>query len=496
MSQDKVHTSSGVSRLGREIIADIERDLWPQGKLPSLRSLEGRYGVSRQTIHRAMQALVASKTLEQRPPSRGYFVKGATQRAGPNAGVSASERISRDLKRRVLQGEFQLAGALPTCKVLQNSYRVSYATIRKALLALVAEGILQRTGSRFRIAEPIDKQRNARGIYLAGARQTLGMRITKWSLDVIAGIERHTRDLGWEAPRYLLIDTATSDEFSSKAPSAEDVAGFIVMHPWGILGRLRMIAAPQRFPYVVIDPGESYSPELRRQFSREEAGYWLCADNQAAGRAIGAHFAAQGHRRIAFLSHLRRDTYRWIAYRLQGLSHFYREADTSLTVLAPPQNASLSAPTRELIDGIERLNKQYVRRSDLPSAAVRMAAAELSYLQSLLSAQAGAEPLFAEALAQKDITAWVCVNDDLALIAREFLLRAGANPGGDIALAGFDNSMHARASDLTSYDFNLQQMGYAAVRCLVRPDLYARAANHANTIEGELMMRGSTRGAP
>jgi DNA-binding LacI/PurR family transcriptional regulator len=246
----------------------------------------------------------------------------------------------------------------------------------------------------------------------------------------------------------------------------------------------------------VVDPSDSYTVEASRTFAKDEPAFWLCTDNRAAGHAMGAHLRARGHRRIAFISQLPPPRHRWIECRLAGLSDFFAEIDGGMTVFTRERpRESLLGEERAMLSEIKRLRRFYAGRKGLPAAVTATVTGDLFSLNSMLSAAVEAEPLFEAALARKDITAWVCCNDDLALIAREYLFGAGVRPGRDIALAGFDNTLHARASDITSYDFALRTLGYAAVQCLVRPHFFPPAARGVKRIQGGLVGRGSTGGS-
>jgi len=68
----------------------------------------------------------------------------------------------------------------------------------------------------------------------------------------------------------------------------------------------------------------------------------------------------------------------------------------------------------------------------------------------------------------RNITAWIAVNDELALACMDVLAGARIRIPGRVAVAGFDDGFEASEHKLTSYNFN----GRAALSALVNHVLY------------------------
>ena len=85
MPEKVLHTESSsplYAQLMEQIRYDILRGAYPAGvKIPTEHELEGRYGVSRVTVRRALQELTASGLLE-RKQGKGTFVVQQKQEAG------------------------------------------------------------------------------------------------------------------------------------------------------------------------------------------------------------------------------------------------------------------------------------------------------------------------------------------------------------------------------------------------------------------------------
>jgi DNA-binding FadR family transcriptional regulator len=493
MAQPPDNTSSAAAYLCRAIRNDIEHRSRPSGKLPSLRALANQYGLSRMTVQRALQRLLAEGLLERRPPRRGYWVRTSEAISPATDVAGATQRLYRTLRDRILRGDFRPEDTLPLQKSLRHRYRVSRGTVHNALAILAADGLIERTGSRFRIPQSLTADSGARRVHIVhGGGEQSPMRLDPWSLEILAGAEHHIHKSGWAPPRYVSAARAGNDAEAGGIDSG-DVAGYIVVQHWRALRPVQTTARANRLPYVVADTADAYDQMASRAFTSDEPAFWICTDNVAAGRAVGTHLRLRGHCRIAFISHLPLDTLRWLNNRLIGLQGCFPESDGRLSIFShkrPPQ--STPGQQRPMIPEIRRMQRFYRQRTEAPLSVTTAVIGDLFDLDSMARAGAEAAPLFDTALARKDITAWVCCNDELGLLARQYLLNRNIRPGADIALAAFDNTLYARANDITSYDFALRDLGYAAVQCLARPRYFPPAAQGPKRIEGELIMRGST----
>jgi DNA-binding LacI/PurR family transcriptional regulator len=88
----------------------------------------------------------------------------------------------------------------------------------------------------------------------------------------------------------------------------------------------------------------------------------------------------------------------------------------------------------------------------------KMADAELYYRS---------RELFAAALRNRAVTAWVLANDAVAVMARDYLSRRRIRVPRDISLIGFDDSVDAMKYRITSYNFNIAQVVHAMVHHVV-----------------------------
>lgn len=125
----------------RQIADDLRRriragDLSPGALMPSELALVNEHGVSRGTVRSALSLLVAEGLIEV-VRGQGRRVVGDGRAPAPRA---AYERIARDVRRRLDDGEFGPDQLLPSEATLVAEYGVSRNTVRRAYRQLVEAG--------------------------------------------------------------------------------------------------------------------------------------------------------------------------------------------------------------------------------------------------------------------------------------------------------------------------------------------------------------------
>jgi DNA-binding LacI/PurR family transcriptional regulator len=108
------------------------------------------------------------------------------------------------------------------------------------------------------------------------------------------------------------------------------------------------------------------------------------------------------------------------------------------------------------------------------------------------------EPLFARALRDRDITAWVISNDLTALSALGFLRSRRRRVPQEISVLGFDDIYEAFSAKMTSYSFNLPALMHAMLSYVLRPSSFRGKATHDSPfeVEGFVSQRGSSGRVP
>ena len=101
-------------------------------------------------------------------------------------------------------------------------------------------------------------------------------------------------------------------------------------------------------------------------------------------------------------------------------------------------------------------------------------------------------PLLKQALHHKELTAWVAVDDDTAMLILDFLRHHRQAVPENISLAGFDNTAEGARSGLTSYDFDFERFNYYVLRYLLEPERVQKSERQGTTPPPcRIVMRGS-----
>jgi DNA-binding transcriptional regulator YhcF (GntR family) len=107
-------------------------------------------------------------------------------------------------------------------------------------------------------------------------------------------------------------------------------------------------------------------------------------------------------------------------------------------------------------------------------------------------------PLFRKALENKTITAWVTANDYTATLALDYLKENKIRVPEDLSIISFDNTLDAMENQLTSYDFNLNGIVSIILRYALRPSSVS-SSRHKAVIEAEgtiIERRSTARSVP
>jgi len=131
----------------------------PGSLLPSESALCQDYGVTRNTVRRALAELAEDGLIET-VPGRGRVVRS------PNEPGSAAEhalprygRIAADLRAAIERGELAPGDVLPSEAALMKRHGVSRGTVRQALADLETAGLIESRPGKGRfvpISEPPD----------------------------------------------------------------------------------------------------------------------------------------------------------------------------------------------------------------------------------------------------------------------------------------------------------------------------------------------------
>jgi DNA-binding LacI/PurR family transcriptional regulator len=241
-------------------------------------------------------------------------------------------------------------------------------------------------------------------------------------------------------------------------------------HAEAIVGALAQYGKP----IAVTDEhtGVRVSPQAARGV---RVAVFPVASDEHAGEDIGRFLTGNGHRRVAFFTRNRFDT--WAMGRFRGVRSWFESAGLRDAVMlfdaAVPSEwgefrarVGASCEYQELMRGVANVGCVYGGRG---TAEVQEAGLQiLNYIWDDYAA-AYLVPCFRSAARDRDLTAWVCSNDEVGRAAMTFLRRERLTPGVDRTVVGFDDEIVSSGMGLTSYNFGVAAQAVACVRAVLLP---------------------------
>ncbi len=479
-------------------------------RLPPLRVLATRAGVSYPTMQRAVAALVRSSALSSRQGS-GVRLGSPADPVPPSASsLAGGVGPGRLLETQVLSGHWEPGRLLPPRKQLQAQFGMSARALRAALQELAANGYAAPWRRGYRVV-PFAGHTGARvvALVLRGGPDNEVVYPSSRTEDMLRSLEVECTRAG---VRLVLI---TADTISGRwgfpgsgsavlfRPSTvPGLQGYLV---WTaavddrMLAHLATLLRPTTYPVAVLDEGNARSPLAG--LLPYPAYFFALSRTPEHGRQVGRMLVRQGHRRVAWLS-VAPDSY-WATVRHAGLCRAFESAGMGEAVVSV-EGAAADMPTgasEELALFVRDLDRRAASRHRPRFESVtRMFHEDYETLRVMSERRARANryaPFFdtARRLSRENqCTAWVAASDDLALGALGYLRARGIRVPRDLAVVGFDDSREATEHALTSYNFSAAAYMHAMLRCVLgaAPSLSGRPDAAPTSFEGFVVERGTT----
>ncbi len=357
------------------------------------------------------------------------------------------------LKSDFRAGALDPFSRLPARKILADRHRVSTRTLHRALLALEADGVLERQGRtyRFKAGPPaapgsivilVTRCDNSGRLILDSERE----------LDFLKAAHTETRALRLElkvigfGPGGRLLDR--QGRKIPPAPGGRPVLGFLIS-TWlipdvhGILALLR----PYHLPISVW--WEHSSETLSKTRFPRNVVFFNSSFGQRPGALIAETLLGLGHTHVMFLSPFHASA--WSQQRLEGLRNRILKAPGG-RVMAVTDESHASPWSFQEEAWKELRGRNGSLAEDDPKVLRRKSRTMARRVKDML-AGAGASP---------EATAWVCVNDEVAetvyayLGTRQKKTRDGYTRDGKPApyLISFDNSAASYRLGIDSFAFD------------------------------------------
>lgn len=401
-------------------------DTWPPVKV-----LAGRFGCSRDTIGRALRALLDDDVIERF--GRSYRIRSARRHVSRGTLVLLARGHSR----------MRLLAAGPRMRRIVRTMEETSAHMNVRMLALPvvpARNRLSIPNQGLDELDRVQKHGSLLGIVVWGA--DIGSHAT------LLRVVRHS--LGRRVPVAVVEDG--SEALPSRAfPVSRRLRRFVLsttVECGRLAGRFLFDNGHRRVAYI--------SPYGDREWS--------------AGRLQGLREALDAAEGVSA-----------VVPFVERVS----EANVPLDDVIPE--------IRQAYESIRRLELVGRRLQTEINRSLKNARAYMNQVIALDHLSTALAPLFQRALDDTSLTTWVCANDTVAVSAQAFLRRAGRGVPDDISVMGFDDSDDALGADLTSYSPNHGAAIRAAIGFALNPQGRAYRSGWLKPIEieGYVVPRGS-----
>ena len=499
----------GVQKVIDYIRSELTSGRLRQGMLlPSRNELGRRLSLSADPIWRAMQKLKRDGVLAgvrgQRARVPSTSQEGPLFSRGRPAGVhTAVDVVAEQLKDDIITGAFPGGTAIPTCKELCGRYGASYGTLRKAINAVVNLDLLARKGRNFTVPAAALPAARASILFIWFSDKPY-LPTHEHDLSFIRALERECLRNSVALEKLIAgIDASGSVVLWRHRVSApveksivDSCVGVVYLVNWFASANTTVFnwLAHLGKPVSIMDwlgdwkapPALSGKPHI--QLLRSSV-------TKRPGFDAGRFLISLGHKRIAYFSPYGLE---WPAIRLQGIIDACALAGDSCRVT--PFIQSQVAAEHEFQNLIREKYLPMQPVLDSPQGFPVEYQAGLTHLVGIAWAECenathfnALLPLFEKALAQKQITAWVGCNDEVAIMAWSFLRSRQIAIPRKISIIGFGNTFEAAKVEITSYDLNHESAVGSIRTFLLRPGLASRIRKLARPlIEGFMIERGST----
>lgn len=439
-------------------------------RLPSVKAMAAAAHVSHITILKVVAALTREGIVTS-APSRGVSIAIHPASANsPPSEPAARDPIKSAVRDEILAdlrgGGYTFGQPLPSLKQCSSRYGCSVGTLRKALAALCATGILRHRGRRYLVPGGSQTNRgdtlvlfarsNAEGIlqYLV-PRQELYLPIVERECAAL-GMQLHIS--GVHHSEHGFATTPRSGGIGPTVHWSGAVAGYLILasgvdHEF--IARTTRQLLPSGKPIAILDEATGV-PEVPLSQQNQVRIWQILADAEPAWD-LGRYLGQRGHRRVAYFS-VEQGT-GWSEGRLRGLEAGLRSVFAGAEVVPFFMSPESWAEMARVREGVARESGLFAQRIGRLMGE-RLADGFEGQMEDSVFGPAmtgyfemAMRETFAHAASDRSLTAWVGANDQTAVPCVRFLRSSGIRVPAEVAVAGFDNSILSSHYGLTSYHF-------------------------------------------
>jgi DNA-binding LacI/PurR family transcriptional regulator/DNA-binding GntR family transcriptional regulator len=482
-------------------------------RLPSITMLAKKAGSTQGTMWRAVCYLQNKGCLVTVPGGGIFtaqnrvpvipFIKPVTTVAD-TAPQKSWERIADTISNEILTGRIKHDSILPSLKEFSLRYNVTNRTVAQALRSLEEEKLLVKKGHGYTTSLlPIHHQQTTLVLITHTSSMGALSSITTRARTFWHSLERECIHYNIKPEIYGLFDEPDVDENALrkrcekivKSTSGQPVAGFLF---WALAkdpAPLRIMLECLKhthLPVAIIDESGG-TLEIAAEFKSSQFRFLNVGTTDVSGLMVGRYLLRLGHRKVAFFCPNKNDpSYK---RRLNGIRKAFNRGGTLCTVYEFAHDAYDSYETvGELVSETESSRfaqreilriKQHFNIKNKNKPLMMFLENNNRALEELVAMNVHLEimtPLFAKALNNNSITAWVGYNDRAALAAQSFLSEKRIKVPEAISIVGFDDIPQTFGSGLTSYNFNMSRVVELLIEHILSPRS-RRGANQMHSME-------------
>ncbi len=437
------------------LIEDVKKSIVNAGfqdgeKMPSVRRMAERLGLSVNTVHRAYKLLAIDGCIQL------VHGKGCFWGSAPSFDVKPEESVysvvERLFQNDLDSGFLNAFDELPSCKELSSRYAVSPYIVKKFLLQKSAQGILRHVGHRFFFSEerPIGKSNYVLFVHRSDEFGRLKIESERES-DVFRTFAQIAAEQKI-AVKFIGYHESSNQFFLSDGrvyTIKNDVHCLgVFLSTWLVYDASKLFAYFATFKNPISVWWE-YAPDMVPMSARNKKkwAFYNVAFGKEAGVIVGRYLKSKNMGPVHYLSPYHASF--WSKARLQGLL----EAGTDVVPLVDDRFAS----PFDLID--------VANRGGIDSQVLLN-----SVLESLLK--------------KATLDKFVCSNDRVAASLIDFF-KAKKLPTPYVV--GFDDTIESYRYVFDSFAFNVGTMVKEAIYHIVAPTIYAEQRRQMQTPLGRVV---------
>jgi|GEM_PF-1508390 DNA-binding transcriptional regulator YhcF (GntR family) len=486
----------------------------PHVRLPGIRALASAARVSPVTMWKAAHMLKkkGAVSIVHGQGIRPLLSDGGGEPGRDDASSSPVPVVSKQkwkvvknlIYHDIVNGRYQPGEQLPALKEMAFAYGTSFITLKRSLSALCGDGCITPSRKTFKVIPLSNMKSSSYIIVLTRGEETGELNTwTPWGRELMQTLDKTCAQARVTVAYYIYVRKNGKCVFIGE--NGEIVRALPVND--FLLGFLVRSQSQDDLHFEVIEKLSGY----KKYIAVSDEGACFTAPYPFSGNAkiqlfsletgtsVGCKTAQfllhHGHKKIAFFSPFHQTC--WSQTRLEGLVRSYESAGLPGAVAAytledipfpfgcrrPVASGKeiMGSLVRAVVPGGTSAGASRRVEAKIRDSLVRMAEEE--------ELRTSMRHFFEQALLDADVTAWVCVNDRIAMAALDFLKDRGGRQFPSIV--SFDDTFDAFQHKISSFNFNISALVNAMLSFVLHPlrDRYRKNAGGRVQIEGTLVER-------